>query len=178
MITTKNDNLKWISNFQGEQETNDFTTLLTSIDIVTHKEISSILGYNVVLLLLLVFVTHFFEHVEQVCVLTMNVTKDFYWSFKLDEWLLIFKTLLNLLDQELDHFIRKVNEGNTLRIFASIAHDIMVKVVNDNVHDEGDLIMKIFLRNISDCLFELFTPLFLNVQRFHFVLLWFEILVE
>jgi hypothetical protein len=108
----------------------------------------------------------------------MNIAKDFDWSFKLNEWFFVFKTFLNLLDEELNHFVGKVDEWHTLGILASVTDDVMVQVVDDNIHDEHNFIVQILLWNSSDCFFECLAPLFLNVKRFHVVLLRLEIFVE
>jgi hypothetical protein len=37
VVTSKNDDLLWISNFKSEEETDDFAGLSASIDVITHE---------------------------------------------------------------------------------------------------------------------------------------------
>ena len=37
VVATESNNLGWISYFQGEEETDNFCTLSSSIDVVTHE---------------------------------------------------------------------------------------------------------------------------------------------
>ena len=37
VVTSKNDDLLWVSNFKSEEETDDFARLSTSIDVITHE---------------------------------------------------------------------------------------------------------------------------------------------
>ena len=37
VVTSKNDDLLWISNFKCEEETDDFAGLSASIDVITHE---------------------------------------------------------------------------------------------------------------------------------------------
>ena len=117
MVSSENDYLLRISHFQGEQEADDLATLLTSVDVVSHKQISRILGNNIVLLLRLVLVSHFLEHMKQISVLTVDVTKDLDWRLKLNERLFVLKALLDLLNQKLNHLVRKIDEWDTLGVF-------------------------------------------------------------
>jgi hypothetical protein len=178
VVTTQDNDLLGISHLQGEQETNDLTALFTSVNVISHEEVPGILRNNVILLFLLVFVSHFFEHVKKVGVLSVNITKDLDWGLKLHKWLLIFKAFLNLLNQEFNHLVWEVNEWNAFWVLASVTNNIMVKVVNNDIHDEGELVVEVFLGNIANSFLELLTPLFLNVERFHVVLLGLQIFIE
>ena len=75
MISSQKNDLLRESHFQGKQEANYLTTLHTSINIIPEEEVPRVLTNNKIVLLRFIFVAHFFEHVEQVCVLAMNVTE-------------------------------------------------------------------------------------------------------
>jgi len=64
MVSTQNYDLQWISYFKCKQEADNFTALLSSIDVVSHEEVSGIFRNDIVWLFLLIFVTHFFKHME------------------------------------------------------------------------------------------------------------------
>ena len=64
MIASENDNLIRISDFKSEEEADDFTALFASIDVVTHEEVSGILGDDVITLILFVLIAHFFKHMK------------------------------------------------------------------------------------------------------------------
>lgn len=83
VIASQNYYLSRVSDLESEEETNYFTTLLTSVDVVAHEQVSGVFGNYVVLLFGLVFVSHFFEHVQQVGVLPVDVAEDFYRSLEL-----------------------------------------------------------------------------------------------
>ena len=46
MVTSEDDDLIRIPHLKGEEEADYFTALASSIDIITHKEISGIFGNN------------------------------------------------------------------------------------------------------------------------------------
>lgn len=114
MVAPEDDYLVWVSYFKGEEKADDFATLLASIDIIAHEQILSrgIYRNNPVLLVLLVLVAHFLEHVQQICELAVNIPKYFDWGFKGNKRLLVLKYFLNLLDKEFDHLRRQVHERN------------------------------------------------------------------
>jgi hypothetical protein len=64
MVATQYDNLLGVSDLKCEQKTDNFATLLSSVDIVSHEQVSCVFRNDVVLLFLLVFVPHFFEHMK------------------------------------------------------------------------------------------------------------------
>lgn len=94
----------------------------------------------------------------------MDITKDFDWGFELNERFFIFKTFLGLLDQKLNHFIWEVYERHTLRIFLSVSDNIVVQVIDDDIHDKHIFVVDVLLWNVSDAFFELPPPLFCDVQ--------------
>ena len=71
----------------------------------------------------------------------MDVSEDLDWRLELDEWFLVLKHLLCLLDQKLDHFVRQVHEWDVLGVLRPVSDDVVVEVVYNNVHDETHLIM-------------------------------------
>jgi hypothetical protein len=95
VVTAENDDLFWESSFESEEKANDFTALLTSVHVVTQEEISQVSAQYLILLILLVFIGHFFEHMKKIAVLTVNITKNFDWCLELQQWLFIFKYFLN-----------------------------------------------------------------------------------
>jgi len=103
MISSENYYTSRISDFESEEQADDFTALASSVDIVSHEKIFQFLINNEVILFFFILICHFFEHMKQVRVLAMYITKYLYWSFKLDEGLLILKDLLNFLNEELNH---------------------------------------------------------------------------
>lgn len=56
--------------------------------------------------------------------------------------------------------------------------DVVVEVVDYHVHDEGHLVVHIFLGDALDALFELAAPLLLDIQGLTLVLLGFQVLVK
>ena len=98
VIATKDYYLFWEAYFQGKKQTDDFATLLTSVDVITEEQITQISTENLILLFRLVLVCHLFKHVKQVTVLSVDVTKDLDRCFKLDEWLLVLENVCNLLE--------------------------------------------------------------------------------
>jgi len=166
VISTQHNNLAGVSDLQGEEQADDLTALLSSVDVVAHEQVFGLLGDDVVVLVLLVLITHFLEHVEQICVLAVDVSEYFHWSFKLDNWFLIFEDFLRFFDKELDHFVWEVDEWHTLWVLRPVSDNVVVKVVNDYVHDKRDLISQVLLWNLLQSFFELLSPLFLNVEGF------------
>jgi len=126
VVASQDDHLLWEPHFQGQQQTNDLAALLATVDIVSHEQVPSILGNDEVILFCLVLVAHFLEHVDQVRVLAVDVTEDFDWCFKLDEWLLFFETLLGTLDQGFDDLDGQVHKRHTLGILGLISDDVVV----------------------------------------------------
>ena len=84
MVSSQNNYLLWISYFQGEEEAYDLTALFSSIYIITHEEVLSALGNDIITLLLLILFAHLLEHVEQVRILAVYITKYFYRCLELD----------------------------------------------------------------------------------------------
>ena len=64
MITPQDDNLVWVSDLKCEKKTDYLATLLASINIVAHKEITIVLRDNKIPLILLILITHLFEHMN------------------------------------------------------------------------------------------------------------------
>jgi len=71
VISSQNDNLFWVSDFQSEEETDDFAGLASSVDVVAHEEVALVFVKDLFLLFGLVFVGHFFEHVQKFSELTV-----------------------------------------------------------------------------------------------------------
>ena len=57
-------------------------------------------------------------------------------------------------------------------------HDFIIQVVDEHVHDEGHFVIHVLLSNVGDGLFELFAPLFLDVEGLALVLLRLQVFVE
>ena len=85
VVTAENDDLFWESSFKSKEKANDFTALLASVDVVTQEEISQVSAQYLILLILLVFIGHFLEHMKKIAVLAVNITKNFDWCLKLLE---------------------------------------------------------------------------------------------
>ena len=71
MITPQDDDLVRVPTLQSEQEADDFATLLASVDVITHEEVTGVSRDDVLALVVLVFVTHLLEHVQKVNVLAV-----------------------------------------------------------------------------------------------------------
>ena len=84
MVSSQDDYLLRISYFKGEEEAYNLTALFPSVYIITHEEVLSILGNDIVTLLLLILFAHFLEHVKQVRILAVYITKYFYRSLELN----------------------------------------------------------------------------------------------
>jgi hypothetical protein len=129
-------------------------------------------------LLLLVFVRHFLEHVQQIRVLPVDVSKNFDRCLELEERFFIFENFLSLLNQKLDHFDWQVDEGYRLGIFLSIVHNVVVQVINEDIHDKGDLVIHVLLGDACNGLFELTAPLFLDVKSLGLILLRLQVFIK
>ena len=64
VVTTKNKNLFREASLQGKEEADYLTALFSSIDVVTQEEVFVLATQNLLLLVLFVLVSHFFEHME------------------------------------------------------------------------------------------------------------------
>lgn len=93
----------------------------------------------------------------------MDISKNFDRGFKLVEWLFVLKDFLDLLDEELNHFIGEVDEGDRLGVLLPIVNDLIVEVVNEDVHDESDLVIHVLFGDVGYSLLKLLAPLLLNV---------------
>ena len=83
--------------------------MLATVNIVTHEQVTSRFGDNLIALLLLILVRHLLEHMKKVGILPMDVAKNLDWRFKLVERLFVFEYFLSLLNQEFNHLNGKVN---------------------------------------------------------------------
>ena len=54
----------------------------------------------------------------------------------------------------------------------------MVQIIDDAVHNEHCLVVNVFLRCVGGPLFELSSPLFLNIKRFLVILDGFEVSIK
>ena len=63
VVAAEDNDLLGVADFEGEEEANNFATLLASVDVVAHEEVLALLGEDALLLLLLVLLAHFLEHV-------------------------------------------------------------------------------------------------------------------
>ena len=136
MVTAQYDHLFWEAHLEREQQTDHLTGLFSSVHVVTQEEVAQVATEDLVLLILLVFVSHFFEHVQQVAVLAVDVTEDLDGCFKLKEWLFIFKYFLYLFQQVINYLLWQVDEWYVLRILSLVVHDFIVQVEDNNVHNE------------------------------------------
>lgn len=75
----------------------------------------------------------------------MDVTKDLYRSFKLQQWPLILENSLDLFKKKINYLLRQVYEGDILGILALISNDFIEEVVNDYIHNESMLISHVCL---------------------------------
>lgn len=98
VISSEDNHLLGVSDLQCKEKRDDFTTLLATINIITHEQIPGILADNVVVLVNFVFVAHFFEHMKEVVVLAMDVTEYLDWSFERNQCFFFFKHFLYFLD--------------------------------------------------------------------------------
>lgn len=84
MVTSQNHDLGWISDLKGKKEADNLATLLSTVDVISHEQVAGRFRNDLVALLLLIFVTHFFQHVEEVGILPMDISKNLDRSFELD----------------------------------------------------------------------------------------------
>ena len=167
VVATQDDDLSWEAHLQGVQQTNDFAGLLASIYVITHEQVPSLHGDDAITLeLVFVLLLHLLEHVEQVGVLAVDVAEDFYWSLKSDKSLLFLEYSSDPLDQKLDHLAWQVNNRYILRVLGLIIDDVIIQVVNDDVHDKHSLLVHQFLGNGLGGFLELAAPLFTNFEGF------------
>ena len=152
--------------------------MLATVNIVTHEQVTSRFGDNLIALLLLILVRHLLEHMKKVGILPMNVSKNLHWCLKLVERLFVFEHFLSLLNQKLNHLNRKIHKWYRLGVLLSIMHDLIVQVVDEYIHYEGDLVVHVLLGYVCDGFFELFSPLLLDIQGLALVLLGFEVLIK
>ena len=82
VVTSKDYNLFWETNFESEEEAYDFSRLATSVHVITHEEVSLVFIQNHFLLFVFIFVGHFFKHMKKFRKLAVQVSKDSNWSFK------------------------------------------------------------------------------------------------
>lgn len=165
VIASQDNDLLGESYLQCEQKANDLARLFSSVDVISHEKVLGVAQRdNPLLLILLILVAHLLEHVQQVSVLTMNIPEYFHWCFESDEGFFILEFLLHFLDEELDYLNREVNEGHCFGVLLLVVDDVIIEVVNDHVHDEGDLIIQVLLGYTIQPLLKLLAPLFLDVQ--------------
>jgi hypothetical protein len=108
----------------------------------------------------------------------MDVSKNFDRCLELEERFFVFENFLSLLNQKLDHFDWQVYEGNRLGILLSIVDNFVVQVINEHIHDEGDLVVHVLLGDASNGLFELPAPLFLDVKGLRLILLRLQVFIK
>lgn len=73
----------------------------------------------------------------------MNVTEYLDRSLKLQQRFLIFKHFLYLLKQKVDDLLWQIYEWHIFGILSFIVDNFVVEVVDNDVHDEFDLILQI-----------------------------------
>ena len=103
---------------------------------------------------------------QQVGVLTVDVAEDLDGRLELDEGLLLLEYSRYTLDQKLNHFTRQLNDRHVLRVLGLVEHDVVVEVVDDDVHDEARLLGHHLLRDCLRGLLELPAPFFGDFQSF------------
>lgn len=139
--------MEGISHFECKEKADDLTALLASVDVVTHKEVSAVSRNDVILLFSLVFITHFFKHVEQVCVLSMNITKNLNRCLELNTRSFVFKAFLCFFNEKLDNFDWEIDERHALGVLRLITDDIVVKIVYNYIHYEHCFVGHVFFGN-------------------------------
>lgn len=78
MITSKDGQSLWISDFQSDKQSDSLNRIIASINVISHEQVIGIRGLSSNL-----------EKFTQVVELTMNVTTDSYWCWNtLHVWLL------------------------------------------------------------------------------------------
>lgn len=71
----------------------------------------------------------------------MNVTEYLDRSLKLQQRFLIFKYFLYLLEQKVNDLLWQIDEWHIFGILSFIVDNFVVEVVDNDVHDEFDLIL-------------------------------------
>jgi hypothetical protein len=97
VVTAKDDDLLWESYLQGEKQADDLTALLAAVHVIAEEQVLEIATQDLLLLLLLVLICHFFEHMKQVAVLSVDVAKDLNRCLEVQKWLLVLEYFLRLL---------------------------------------------------------------------------------
>lgn len=120
MVAAENDDLGGVADLEGKEQANDLAALAASVHVVAHEQIASVLGNDVVLLLGLILVAHFLEHVQQVLILPMNVSKNLDGCLELHQGLFVLKALLNFFDKELNHLVGELDKRDALRVLVSV----------------------------------------------------------
>lgn len=178
MVSSEHDHLLRKPNFEGEQEADDFTALLASINVVAEEQVLEISAENLVLLVLLILVSHLLEHVQQITILAVDVSENLDGRLELKERLLFLENAGDLLEQEADDLLGQVYEWHVLGVLPLVVHNFVVQVVNNHVHDEVAFIHHVRLRNLLDGFIKLLAPYFLDIEGLGHVLLWLEVPVE
>lgn len=143
MISSQHDDLIGEAGLECEEKTDDLATLLTSVYVITEEQISKIPAQNLILLVLLILVGHFFKHMKQIAVLAVNITEYLDWGLKLQQRFFIFEYFLYLLEQKVDNLLRQIDERHIFGILAFIVNNLVVEVVDNDVHNELHLIYHI-----------------------------------
>lgn len=164
VVAAQHDYLFWEANLESKKEADDLAALLTSVDVITEEEVTQVSTQNLILLVLLVFICHFFEHVQQVAVLAVYVTEDLHRRLEHQQWLLVLEYFLDLLEKVLDDLLGQVDEWYILWILSLVINNFVVKVVDNDIGNEFLLVRHIGLRDHLKGLFELFAPNFLDVE--------------
>lgn len=134
VISSENDHLFWVSDFQREEQTNDLTALLTPINVISHEQISGILADDLIILLSFVFVAHFFQHVQKIVILTVDVAEYLHWRLELNKRFFFLENFLNFLNQEFHYLVWQVDEGDIFWIFCLVENDVVIKIKDDHIH--------------------------------------------
>ena len=108
----------------------------------------------------------------------MDVSEYFDWRLELHERLLLLEYFLGFFDEELDNLDGQVDERDYLRVLLPVSDDIVVEVVDDDVHNKVGLILQVLFRNTCDGLLELLAPLLLDVEGLGLVLRGTQVPVE
>ena len=70
----------------------------------------------------------------------MNVTEYLDRSLKLQQRLLVLEYFLYFLEQKVDDFLRQIDERHIFGVLPFIVNNFVVEVVDNDVHDEFDLV--------------------------------------
>ena len=152
--------------------------MLSSVHIVAEEKVAEVPAQNLILLVLLVLVRHLLEHVQQIAELSVNISENLHRRLELKQRLLILKYFLNLLQQVINNFLRQIHEWDVLRVLPLVSDDLVVEIVDNDVHDEPLLVLHVRLCDLRQGLLELLAPYFLDVQRLLSILLGLEVPVE